>query len=114
MCHARFAGLIPAYARYGQFGNAFVDTRFLHIAHNLDTSYEGRLYPAVEDRTLDWMHGLPTSLLVDPFWGGSPVLNPTRAALMCSNSWATVSKSYREVSTVVGREANDGQGPVTG
>ena len=43
----RFAGLIPAYARYGNFGNAFVDTRFLHIAHNLDTSYEGRLYPAV-------------------------------------------------------------------
>ena len=90
-----FAGLVPAYARYGAFGNAFVNTRFLHIAHNLDTSYEGRLYPAVEEKTLDWLHNLPTQLLVDPFWGGSPVLNPTRAALLCSNSWATVSKSYR-------------------
>lgn len=42
------------------------------------------------------MHGLPRELLVDPYWGGSPVINPTRAALLASNSWATVSRSYRQ------------------
>ena len=33
-------------------------------------------------------------MLVDPHWADI-VINPTRAALMCSDTWATVSCSYR-------------------
>ena len=40
-----FTGLAPAFARHGHFGNVFDGTDFMHICHNLDPSYEGRLYP---------------------------------------------------------------------
>lgn len=40
-----FTGLIPAYAKIKAFGDIFDGTTFLHIAHNLEESYEGRLFP---------------------------------------------------------------------
>ena len=40
-----FTGLAPAFARHGHFGSVFDGTDFMHICHNLDPSYEGRLYP---------------------------------------------------------------------
>lgn len=40
-----FTALAPAYARQGFYGSFFDSTDFIHIAHNLDSSYEGRLYP---------------------------------------------------------------------
>jgi len=40
-----FTGLIPAYAKIGAFGDTFKGTTFLHIAHNLEPTYEGRLFP---------------------------------------------------------------------
>ena len=40
-----FTGLIPAYAKIGAFGPTFKGTTFLHIAHNLEPTYEGRLFP---------------------------------------------------------------------
>jgi len=40
-----FTGLVPAYARAGHFGRWFDGSDFLHICHNLDPSYEGRIYP---------------------------------------------------------------------
>lgn len=40
-----FTGLVPAYAKKGFFGETFNGTIFFHIVHNLDASYEGRLYP---------------------------------------------------------------------
>ena len=89
-----FTGLMPAYARMGLFGNAFNSTDFMHIAHNLDPSYEGRLYPSDADGDLHWLHGLPRHLLVDDTWS-DVVLNPSRCALLASDTWATVSKSYR-------------------
>ena len=90
-----FTGLVPAYARHGHFGDAFQRTDFMHIAHNLDPDYEGRLWPAASQGTLGHVHGLPSYLLVDPHWH-DVVINPTRAALMCSDTWATVSRSYRQ------------------
>ena len=89
-----FTGLVPAYARHGHFGDAFNRTDFMHIAHNLDPDYEGRLWPTPAQGTLAGVHGLPSHLLVDHQWHDT-VLNPTRAALLCSDTWATVSRSYR-------------------
>lgn len=89
-----FTGLVPAYARCGHFGRWFDGTDFLHICHNLDPSYEGRMYPGPKG-TLEHIHGLPVDRLVDPTWAGV-VVNPTRCALLTSDTWATVSRSYRQ------------------
>lgn len=40
------------------------------------------------------MHNLPPNLLVDPHWHDL-VINPTRAVLLCTDTWSTVSRSYR-------------------
>eukprot|EP01138_Halocafeteria_seosinensis_P003736 gb/GECG01003819.1/.p1 GENE.gb/GECG01003819.1/~~gb/GECG01003819.1/.p1 ORF type:complete len:2286 (+),score=259.53 gb/GECG01003819.1/:1-6858(+) len=91
-----FTGMISAYARRPEcFGTVFLETDFIHIAHNLDPSYEGRLYPKPQDGRLEPLHGLPAHLLVDPHWADI-VINPTRCALLCSDTWATVSRSYKE------------------
>ena len=89
-----FTALLPAYARHGHFGDAFRGSDFMHIAHNLDPDYEGRLWPQPGQGALAHLHGLPSHLLVDPHWHDL-VINPTRAALLCSDTWATVSRSYR-------------------
>eukprot|EP00697_Spironema_sp_BW2_P010017 gnl/Spiro4/25087_TR12486_c0_g1_i1.p1 gnl/Spiro4/25087_TR12486_c0_g1~~gnl/Spiro4/25087_TR12486_c0_g1_i1.p1 ORF type:complete len:812 (+),score=206.86 gnl/Spiro4/25087_TR12486_c0_g1_i1:60-2495(+) len=86
-------GLLPAYARRGFFGDTFSGTKVLHIVHNLDISYEGRFYPNPSDDVAK-VHQLPSELLTDPFWQLQCV-NPSRCALLCCDSWATVSYSYR-------------------
>lgn len=73
----------------------FNRTDFMHIAHNLNPDYEGRLWPDRSQGTLQHLHELPSDLLVDPHWSDI-VVNPTRAALLCSDTWATVSRSYRQ------------------
>lgn len=45
-----FTGLIAAYAKIGAFGDTFKGSCFLHICHNLQESYEGRIH-------LDPVHG---------------------------------------------------------
>jgi len=89
-----FGGMVAAYAKHGFFGNVFDKTTFFHIVHNLDPSYEGRIYPNATQRGLESIHRLPIHLLVDPFWTQT-VLNPSRCALMCSDTWGTVSVSYK-------------------
>lgn len=39
-----FTGLIPGYAKVGHFGDTFKGTTFLHICHNLQETYEGRIH----------------------------------------------------------------------
>jgi len=39
-----FTGLVPAYAKIGHFGDTFKGTVFMHICHNLQELYEGRLH----------------------------------------------------------------------
>ena len=90
-----FTGLVAAYAKKGHFGDTFNGTTFFHICHNLEPTYEGRLYPSPEQGTLDYIHQLPTETLVDPWWKNK-VINPSRCALMVSDQWGTVSYSYRE------------------
>ncbi|MEB3327593.1 MAG: glycogen/starch synthase, partial [Synechococcus sp.] len=104
LCHAKlipsviltndwFTGLVPAYAKAGAFGSAFNNTSFVHILHNLsDAAYEGRVYTNRDD--LGRIHHLPLDLLIDPQWQQF-CLNPSRAALLACDTWATVSPSYR-------------------
>lgn len=74
----------------------FAPTTFLHVAHNLDPTYEGRVYPNVAEGALEHVHGLPRHLFVDPYWSGPIVVNPSRCALLTADSWATVSRSYKK------------------
>jgi starch synthase len=74
-----FTGLVPAYARNPRFfGQAFFRTDFLHIAHNLDPDYEGRMWPDAGQGSLQGLHELDPHLLVDPSWE-KVVINVGRA-----------------------------------
>lgn len=90
-----FTGFVPAYVKAGHFGTTFKGTSFVHLIHNLDENYEGRLY--FDETTIhraELEHQLPQHYLMDPFWRKA-IINPSRAALLTSTTWATVSKSYR-------------------
>ena len=91
-----FTGLAAAYKKSGYFGDYYDNSKFLHIAHNLGDAYQGRIYlnKFCSLGHLGYLTGLNTEWLVDPYWGDK-IFNPSRCALMCSDQWATVSKSYR-------------------
>lgn len=89
-----FTGFTPAYAKIGAFGPTFKGTTFLHICHNLMEDYEGRIYPDARE-PVENIHQLERYMLHDESWGKN-MLNPSRCALMMSDQWATVSKSYRD------------------
>jgi glycogen synthase len=40
-----FTGLAAAYVKNRNFGKVFDNTKFFHIVHNLDPTYEGRITP---------------------------------------------------------------------
>ena len=65
-----FTGLIPGYAKVKAFGNYFDDTTFFHIVHNLEPTYEGRIYTNPHEGALEGVHNLPREWLVNPHWGG--------------------------------------------
>jgi len=44
---------------------------------------------------MEQIHKLPGDWLVDKSWG-KMIVNPSRCAIMQSDQWSTVSKSYRE------------------
>ena len=90
-----FTGLIAGYAKIGHFGDTFRGSCFLHICHNLQESYEGRIHLDPKHGGLEGLHQLPRDWLIDPQWKGV-MINPSRCAIMQSDQWATVSKSYRE------------------
>jgi len=90
-----FTGLIPGYAKIGHFGDTFKGTTFLHICHNLQETYEGRIHLSPHEGGLEQLHQLPRDWLIDPNWKGN-MINPSRCAVMLSDQWATVSRSYRD------------------
>lgn len=90
-----FTGLTAGYSKSGCFGETFKGTTFFHICHNLEPTYEGRLYPSPQEGTLDNIHQLPSHWLVDPYWK-QKVINPSRCAIMISDQWGTVSNSYKQ------------------
>ena len=69
----------------------------MHIIHNLDDDYQGRIYVDPHENPSEFigLTDLPYDLLIDPHWE-QKILNPSRCALLCSDQWATVSKSYRQ------------------
>jgi glycogen synthase len=87
-----FTGLAAAYCKNGDFGNYFNDSKFLHICHNLQEAYEGRIHPNNHEGDLNRVHGLPR----DWFSDGGNMINPSKCALINSDTWATVSKSYKQ------------------
>lgn len=90
-----FAAFTAGYARdQSHFGPIFENTSFLHIFHNLDISYEGRFYTNIGE-TMGHIHCLPNEWLIDPYWVDH-IVNPSRLALVASDQWASVSKSYRD------------------
>jgi len=79
-----FTGFAPAYAKIGCFGDTFRGSTFLHICHNLQESYEGRVYLDPPDGDCENIHGLPRDWLFDNSWKGN-VLNPSRCAIMLAD-----------------------------
>lgn len=79
-----FTGLTAAYAKVGHFGDTFKGTCFLHICHNLQETYEGRIWLDPKDGGLEGLHQLPRDWLIDPQWKGNMV-NPSRCAVMLSD-----------------------------
>ena len=90
-----FTGLTPAYAKNGSFGDTFRGTTFMHICHNLEPTYEGRLYPSPQEGTLQGIYQFDPNWIIDFSWK-QRVINPSRCAIMMSDQWATVSNSYKE------------------
>ena len=44
---------------------------------------------------MEHIHNLPNDWLIDPYWADH-IINPSRCALVASDQWASVSKSYRD------------------
>lgn len=90
-----FPALCAGYAKNNHFGEVFKGTTFLHIVHNLEPTYEGRLYTSHAEGTLEHIHKLPSIFFIDPTWKAR-VVNPSRCAIMNSDQWGTVSPSYKK------------------
>lgn len=89
-----FTGLTPAYAKNGSFGDIFKGTKFIHICHNLEPEYEGRIYPTNEQGNLEGIYQFNPDWVIDNSWDRT-IINPSRCAIMISDQWATVSHSYK-------------------
>lgn len=63
-----FTGLIAAYAKVGHFGDTFRGSTFVHICHNLQETYEGRIHLDPRHGGLEGLHQLPRDWLIDPQW----------------------------------------------
>ncbi len=89
-----FTGFTPAYGK-SHFGDVFKGTKFMHICHNLEPTYEGRLYPSPQMGTLEGIYQFDPNWVIDPYWRVK-ILNPSRCAILLSDQWSTVSNSYKQ------------------
>ena len=89
-----FTGLIAAYAKNNSFGETFKGTKFIHICHNLEISYEGRIYLSQDQGYFENIYQFNKDWIIDFSWD-KIVINPSRCAIMKSDQWATVSHSYK-------------------
>ena len=90
-----FSGLVPAYGKNGSFGDIFKNTTFFHIIHNLEPTYEGRIYPTSYEGNLENIYKFDPNWLIDQNWK-QKIINPSRCAIMMSDQWGTVSHSYKK------------------
>ena len=87
-------GLTAAYAKNNSFGEIFNGTTFIHICHNLDPCYEGRIYLSKEQGTFENIYQFNKNWIIDFSWD-KIIINPSRCAILKSDQWATVSHSYK-------------------
>ena len=66
-------GLTPAYGRNGSFGDVFKHTKFMHLAHNLEPCFEGKLYYDYDD--FQSIYNFDRDWLINPY-SNEKVLNP--------------------------------------
>jgi len=92
-----YMGLAAAYRKARYFNDYFDNSKFLHIVHNLGDAYQGRIYVnnSCDVGHIRYLTGLNVDWLIDPYWNDK-IFNPSRCAVICSDQWATVSKSYRK------------------
>lgn len=87
-------GFVSAYVKVGKYSGVFDGTKFMHIVHNLDPLYEGRLYPKFEEGDLNWLIQLPPAWYVQ-YKNNKLIINPSKCALETCDNWGTVSNSYK-------------------
>ena len=85
-----YTGLTPAFSQ--DFGDTFSNTKFLHLIHNLEPMNEGKIY--YSDNNYEYLYKFNKDWVIDPF-SQERVINPSRCAIIKSDQWATVSKSYK-------------------
>jgi glycogen synthase len=76
-----FTGLAAGYAKNGNFGQYFNSTKFIHICHNLQETYEGRIHPHNHEGDLNRIHELPRQWFSD----NGNMINPSKCALINSD-----------------------------
>eukprot|EP00762_Andalucia_godoyi_P003990 ANDGO_05608.mRNA.1 Glycogen synthase len=90
------SGLVAAYTKLGYYGSSFRGATLMHVVHNLEEGYQGRIYPEAHLHAADdhfgWIHQLPDDVVWDPY---IRCIDSSRAALRMSDQWGTVSLSYR-------------------
>jgi starch synthase len=52
----------------------------MHICHNLDVTYEGRVYPKPDEGALEWLVQLPLEWYFERK-GNKAIINPSKCAL---------------------------------
>lgn len=73
-------GFVAAYVKNQKYKYVFDGTKFMHICHNLDPLYEGRLYPKFEEGDLNWLIQLPTEQYTE-YRNNKLIINPSKCAL---------------------------------
>ena len=85
-------GLTAAFGKDGSFGDAFKHTKFVHLCHNLEQPFEGRL--PYSNNNLQNIYKFNPDYLIDPY-GNPKCFNPSRCAILKSDQWGTLSKAYK-------------------
>ena len=86
-------GLVPAYGKDGSFGDFFNHTKFIHLCHNLEPMFEGKLNYS-ENNDYQNIYKFNKDWLIEPY-SQNKMINPSRCAILKSDQWATVSKTYK-------------------
>ena len=86
-----FSGLTAAYGK-DTFGDYFKSTKFIHLCHNLEPAFQGKLN--FSDDNFQHIYQFNKDYLINPY-SNERVINPSRCAILKSDQWATLSKAYK-------------------
>ena len=85
-------GLTAAIGRDGNFGDTFNHTKFVHLCHNLELGFQGRL--PYSNNNLENIYKFNPDYLINPY-ENPKCFNPSRCAILKSDQWATLSRAYK-------------------